>query len=54
MSNQVKISKLSKMKLECEILDKLDKKMEQLKGIGLSDIDILIIKNAIELTLNSK
>ena len=54
MNNQIEISKLDKMKLECEILDKLDKKMEQLEGIGLSDIDIIIIKDAIELTLNSK
>jgi len=54
MNDQIKISKLGKMKLECEILGKLDEKMEQLKGIGLSDIDIIIIKDAIELTLNSK
>lgn len=54
MNDQIKISKLSKMKLECEILDKLNKKMEQWKGVGLSDIDIIIIKDAIELTLNSK
>jgi len=32
------------------IIDKLDKKMHELKGIGLSDIDIYIIKYAISLT----
>tara|TARA_R110002020_G_scaffold384483_1_gene595460 strand:+ start:455 stop:595 length:141 start_codon:yes stop_codon:yes gene_type:complete len=46
MNNQIELSN--------QILDKLDKKMEQLKGVGLSDIDILIIKYALELTLNGK
>tara|TARA_R100000388_G_scaffold9207_2_gene8203 strand:- start:1296 stop:1436 length:141 start_codon:yes stop_codon:yes gene_type:complete len=46
MSNQIELSN--------QILEKLDKKMEQLKGVGLSDIDIIVIKYAIELTLNSK
>lgn len=46
MSNQIELSN--------QILEKLDKKMEQLKGVGLSDIDIVIIKYAIELALNSK
>tara|TARA_R110000782_G_scaffold267013_1_gene361985 strand:+ start:548 stop:679 length:132 start_codon:yes stop_codon:yes gene_type:complete len=37
-------------KLTDEILNILDKEMENLKGIGLSDIDISIIKLALKLT----
>jgi hypothetical protein len=33
-----------------EVIDKLDKEMTKLKGIGLSDIDIHIIKLALQLT----
>jgi hypothetical protein len=33
-----------------EVIDKLDKEMTKLKGIGLSDIDIYIIKLALQLT----
>ena len=43
-----------KVELSNQMLEKLDKKMERLKGVGLSDIDIIVIKYAIELTLNSK
>tara|TARA_R100000329_G_scaffold141322_1_gene124095 strand:+ start:957 stop:1094 length:138 start_codon:yes stop_codon:yes gene_type:complete len=37
-------------KLTDEVIDKLDKEMTKLKGIGLSDIDIYIIRLALELT----
>mgnify|MGYP003125557411 len=37
-------------KLTDEVIDKLDKEMTKLKGIGLSDIDIHIIRLALELT----
>ena len=36
--------------LSDDIIEKLDKKMEELKGIGLSDIDIYIINLAISLS----
>lgn len=39
-------------KLTDEVINKLDAEMERLKGVGLSDIDISIIKLALELTNN--
>ena len=35
-----------------DIIEKLDERMNQLKGIGLSDIDISVINYALILTTN--
>ena len=40
----------SENKLTDEIIDKLDEEMTELKGVGLSDIDIYIINLAISLS----
>jgi len=36
--------------LNDSIIEKLDAKMKEMKGIGLSDIDLFIIRYAISLT----
>ena len=36
--------------LSAEMVEKLDAKMKELKGIGLSDIDLYIIRYALSIT----
>ncbi len=36
--------------LDDSIIEKLDAKMKEMKGVGLSDIDLFIIRYAISLT----
>lgn len=50
----MKITEDEKMSdcLTQEIIDKLDTRMEQLRGIGLSDIDISVINYALILINN--
>ena len=38
--------------LSAEMVEKLDTKMKELKGVGLSDIDLYIIRYALSITNN--